>query len=237
MARSEILGAILPLLQALDEYSRSADTGGSQPRQPNRQEVPADEDPDVDLPGGGGTAPVFREGPDGRVYQWDGDSWVATEGMEGDEVDPEAYGLVPLDEPPIRAGGSTTPQFTVPGRKSPWYADPQSGLIFDRKGELAPNSVQERFASRYGGGGSDPETARHNRVSEAQAAMNALAARIDDAQRMRLAGAEWALPPGAQNFPGFGPNSPAVRLGLAEALPTVGVNLDPDRALKLLGGY
>jgi len=233
MARSEVLGAILPLLQALDEYSRSADTGGSQPRQPDRQEA---EDPDVDLPGGGTDAPIFREGPDGRVYRWDGDSWVETKGMEGDDVDPETYGLVPLDEPDIQAGGATTPQFTVPGRKSPWYADPQSGLIFDRRGELAPNYVQERFASRYGGG-SDAETARHNRVTEAQAAMNALAARIDDAQRMRLAGAEWALPPGTANFPGFSPTSPAVRLGLAEPLPTTNVAFDPDRVLKLLGGY
>ena len=112
--------------------------------------------------------------------------------------------------------------------------DPSTGVLYDTSGQMLPQYLQTYVnGSGPGGGMTDyqaaqlAETQRQNRLQEAQQAIQNIMSRAQQTNADTLSAAPYAVNPGTQYFPGFGPNDPAARAGLISPTRITPIGFNP----------
>lgn len=90
------------------------------------------------------------------------------------------------------------------------------------------------FLNGGSGSGTDPETIRHNRIGEAQQAIQNIIDRTQATATNTLSALPYVVGD-AKYFPQYTPTSPLVRSGLADALPVTPIAFDPARTERMAG--
>ena len=108
--------------------------------------------------------------------------------------------------------------------------------LLDAAGVLSASDVQKYLAAN-GDGSSGAmteyqraqlaETQRQNRLQEAQQAIQNIMSRAQQTNADTLSAAPYAVNPGTQYFPGFGPNDPAARAGLISPTRITPIGFNP----------
>ncbi len=138
-------------------------------------------------------------------------------------------------------------KLAVEGSPDSLFVDRATGTMYDSNGKPLPARLQtyeQRAPARASGGLTAYQALTLARQTQQQQVQNAIAyinelvnqAALEQKAQAQanqdvLAGAKWAVPPGTQYAPGFGPNDPAVRTGLATVQQMAAVPFNPYAVL------